>query len=99
MNLEYHVPRLGKLNVELFPVAQKAFDLLEHANHIERMKRNHQLGIIRNVYEGAHHSRWEYVMTILHIINHLNKIGSKSFGLSNAARLWSLRGSRRRRLG
>lgn len=83
MNLEYHVPRLGKLNVELFPVAQKAFDLLEHANHIERMKRNHQLGIIRNVYEGAHHSRWEYVMTILHIINHLNKIGSKSFGLSN----------------
>ncbi len=83
MNLEYHVPRLGKLKVRLFKNAQKAYELLEHANHIEKMKRNHQLGVIRNVYEGAHHTRWEYVMTILYIINYLVKARVKGYGLSN----------------
>jgi len=81
--IEYQIPRLGKLTANLYPTAQIAYQLLDIGKHIERMKHNPQLGIIRSVYEGAHHTRWEYVVTQLYIVDHLNRFGPKGIGLSN----------------
>lgn len=72
MNLSYHVPQLGKISTTLYPLAEKTFKLLEYYGHIDRMRKISQLGVIRNVYEGAHHSRWEYVMLQLSLIHKLS---------------------------
>jgi hypothetical protein len=88
--LEYHLPTLGTLNVGLFPLASKAYYLLDKNGHIQHLKRMNQLGIIRNVYQGAHHSRWEYIMAQLSLVYELatrvNEEGRKieqSYGLSS----------------
>jgi len=66
--LEYHIPGLGKIRAELFEYSSKAYELLNKHGHINRMREIEQLGVIRSVYEGVHHPRWEYVMTQLGII-------------------------------
>jgi len=71
ITLEYHVPRLGKITARLYPYAAHTYRLLDKYKHIDRMRRIDHLGVIRTVYEGAHHSRWEYVMTQLGLIHQL----------------------------
>ncbi len=73
-NLEYHVPQLGKISIKLYPFATETYNLLDHYGHIDRMRKIDQLGVIRSVYEGAHHSRWEYVMVQLSLIHQLSSI-------------------------
>jgi hypothetical protein len=82
--IEYQIPRLGNLTATLYPAADIAYRVLESGQHLTRMKANPQLGVIRNVYEGAHHTRWEYVVTQLFLIDLLKKEPSVSgLGLSN----------------
>lgn len=72
MTLEYHVPQLGKISTKLYPYSIQTYELLNHYGHIDRLRSIDQLGVIRNVYEGAHHSRWEYVMLQLSLIYKLS---------------------------
>lgn len=85
MKLEYQVPQLGKVTIRLFDHAIETYKLLNKYGHVERMKDIDQLGVISRVYEGAHHSRWEYVMVQLGLINKLNEIGG--FGLSSKIKI------------
>jgi hypothetical protein len=83
MDIEYQVPRLGILRARLYSTAKKAYDILAQGGHIERMRVNPQLGVIRGVWEGAHHTRWEYVVTQLFLIDRLSNEGPQWTGLSN----------------
>lgn len=70
INLRYHVPQLGEIKCWICkPYAANCFNLLNHYGHIKRMESIDQLGVIRNVFEGAHHPRWEYVILQLYIVN------------------------------
>jgi hypothetical protein len=80
ITLEYHVPQLGKVTARLYPFATESYRLLDHYGHIDRMREIDQLGVIRNVYEGAHHSRWEYVMVQLGLIHHLSTLKDVNTG-------------------
>ncbi|MFX0196027.1 MAG: hypothetical protein ACFFCW_07885 [Candidatus Hodarchaeota archaeon] len=66
--VECHLPMLGAVKARLFPLADTCYRLLEKHGHIERLHRIDQLGVIRQIYQGAHHSRWEYVMAQLALI-------------------------------
>lgn len=81
ITLEYHVPQLGKVTARLYPSAAESYRLLDHYSHIDRMREIDQLGVIRNVYEGAHHSRWEYVMVQLGLIHHLSTLKDEETGV------------------
>lgn len=70
--LEYHLPGLGRITAKLYPFSEKCYGFLNSHNQINRMREMDQLGVIRNVYEGAHHSRWEYVMTQLSLVYKLS---------------------------
>ena len=86
--LEYHVPQLGKVSAMLCPWCKRTYDLLDKCGHIDRLRRIDQLGVIRNVYEGVHHSRWEYVMLQLSLICTLRKDDeSKGLGLSSTGKI------------
>ena len=80
----YFLPQLGRLNVELYPYATKCYNLLNNYGHIKRLKNIDQLGVVRNVYEGAHHPRWEYVILQLSLINRLKELYlARGLGLSS----------------
>lgn len=82
--LNYYLPQLGRVKVDLYSHAFKCYHLLENYDHIERLKKIDQLGVVRNVYEGAHHPRWEYVILQLHLINRLRNLKKvKGSGLSS----------------
>ncbi len=78
MTLEYHLPRLGKISARLYDYAQEAYKLLGNYGHIQKLRDIDQLGVIKNVYEGAHHSRWEYVILQLYLIDKVNTIKDES---------------------
>ena len=69
--VEYHLPTVGPVRARLFPLAAKCFQLLDAKGHIERLRQIDQLGVVRRVRQGAHHSRWEYVVAQLTLIHQL----------------------------
>ena len=78
------MPQLGKVTARLYPFAAESYRLLDHYGHIDRMREIDQLGVIRNVYEGAHHSRWEYVMVQLGLLHHLRTSENENTGVNHA---------------
>lgn len=80
-------PLLGRLNVHLYPHATKCYHLLDKYDHIDRLKNIDQLGVVRQVYEGAHHPRWEYVILQLNIVNRIKKMElARGLGLSSTTK-------------
>ena len=56
------LPILGKINVNFYCSSSKVFDLYEKENEFERQKKIKHLGLISKVFEGASHTRYEYLM-------------------------------------
>lgn len=67
----YNLPGFGLVRIRLYPNVQKIFDFLEKYQHITHLKDLNQLGAIRQVLPGAHHTRYEYLMAQLAIITEL----------------------------
>lgn len=80
MILNYNVPQLGKVTSRLYDEAVNCYDFLDYYSYIEKMKTTDQLGVIRGIHEGAHHSRWEYVMVQLSLIHQLSTLKDDDTG-------------------
>ncbi len=79
----YNLPGFGLVRVRLFPYAKTVFDFLEQYEHVRALKGIDQLGPIRQVLPGAHHTRYEYLMAQLAIITELCHLrGQLPAGLS-----------------
>ena len=79
--LTYHLPPLGRIKTTLYKEAAELYDFLESCNEIERLKQLDHLGIIRFAIEGAHHSRWEYIILTMSLIDRCREV--KSIHLSS----------------
>lgn len=78
-SIEYMIPRLGLVNFNLYGESENLYDLLQYGGHIIRLKKNPQLGVISSVYEGAHHTRWEYVAVQLYILELFRRDGTGNY--------------------
>src|SRR4051794_10193614 len=67
--LEYYVPPLGTVRTTLHDESADVYRYLRRVGEVERLNRLDHLGIIRNAIPGAHHPRWEYVNSILRVID------------------------------
>lgn len=67
-DLTYNLPGFGFANCSTFDMATAFFDLLDKHGLIEKLKNTSQLGTMRYVYPGAHHTRYEYVFTQIMLI-------------------------------
>jgi hypothetical protein len=67
--ISYNLPGFGFANCALFPEAEKLYSLLEKKGILEKTKNTYQLGTMRFVYPGAHHTRYEYIFTQLMLIS------------------------------
>ena len=66
--LPYNLPGYGFANCYLIGQAIELMDLLESNGIIEKMQNTCQLGTMKYVYPGAHHTRYEYIFTQLMLI-------------------------------
>ena len=57
----YHLPGVGTLEVRLLPYTEHIINFLDHYGHIKKLHETNQLGSLRQLYQGAHHTRYEYV--------------------------------------
>ncbi|MFQ7293381.1 MAG: hypothetical protein ACLRQ0_14315 [Monoglobales bacterium] len=69
--IKYNLPGYGFTKCYVFDYAIKLIDILTQKDLIEKMKNTYQLGTMRYVYPGAHHTRYEYVFTQLLLISNL----------------------------
>ncbi|MBC6997048.1 hypothetical protein [Cytophaga sp. FL35] len=78
----YNVPGIGNLTANLFGYTQNLYDFLDNYEHINRLRRINQLGRLRDVFQGAHHNRYEYVFLQLSLISELCQHKRGDLGLS-----------------
>lgn len=69
--IKYNLPGHGFTNCYLFEKAAELIDIFTEKGLIEKMKNTYQLGTMKYVYPGAHHTRYEYVFTQLLLISNL----------------------------
>lgn len=71
MRETYNLPGYGLITYDLFPHARAVYDHLAGIGLVRRLKQTNQLGALREVLPGAHHTRFEYVMAQLAMITEL----------------------------
>lgn len=77
--IKYNIPQLGKIEAVIYGnYAKKCYEYLKKEKYIDKLKEIDQLGIIRKSLEGVHHTRWEYVVLQIYLIN---KLKDKKMGL------------------
>jgi len=74
VDLQYHLPMLGLIKGHLFNESENLYRVLLTTGEIDRLKDLEHLGAIRLAWEGARHSRWEYVVLILALIEKCREI-------------------------
>jgi hypothetical protein len=67
----YNLPGYGLVEYQLYPHAKEVWDLLSRKGHIQRFKKTDHLGSLREIFPGAHHTRYEYVIAQLALITEL----------------------------
>ncbi|WMJ75386.1 hypothetical protein RCC89_19805 [Cytophagaceae bacterium ABcell3] len=80
--ISYNVPGIGNLTANLFNYTINLYDFIDQYGHIKRFRRIHQLGRLIDVFQGAHHNRYEYVFLQLSLISELCANKNSDLGLS-----------------
>ena len=60
-DIKYNLSGYGFASCLVFGATEKYIDLFEEHGLIEKAKRISQLGVMKYVYPGAHHTRYEYI--------------------------------------
>ncbi|MBC2579863.1 hypothetical protein [Clostridium sp. DJ247] len=69
--ISYNLPSYGNVSCYLFPITEQVYDLLDNYSHITRLRNISQLGTIKYIFPGAHHTRYEYVFMQLMLISNI----------------------------
>ena len=69
--ISYNLPGYGFANCYLIGQANDVMNMFDVTGIIAKMKNTCQLGTMKYVYPGAHHTRYEYVFTQLMLISNI----------------------------
>ena len=83
--IEYQYPDLGTVQVQLQNESASIFEFLRSKGEIECFEKLDQLGALRIVHKSSHHSRWEYMVLQMYLVEELRK--KRVFGLSTSVPL------------
>lgn len=79
--LSYNLPGYGFAKCYIMGQAIDLMNLLSGAGLIEKMQGTCQLGTMKYVYPGAHHTRYEYVFTQLLLISNVVSVENVRYGV------------------
>lgn len=81
--LTYNLPGYGLLKTRLYPYTQAFFDFLKNYEYDKRFYSIDHLGAIRDIFQGLHNTRYEYIFVQWAFISELIKNEeNKGLGLS-----------------
>ncbi len=86
ITLEYHLPGFGRITTTLYDKSRDLYYMLEAGGEIQRLKQMDHLGMVRLAWEGAHHSRWEYMILMCYLFDRAKET-QPGIGLSNSIKL------------
>lgn len=81
--LTYTLPGYGLLKVSLFPYTQAFLEFLSYYRHHERFHNTNHLGALRDIFHGAHNTRYEYIFIQWTFISELINQKENNLGLSS----------------
>lgn len=70
-NIKYNLPGYGFATCIVFDATEKYLNLFEEYGLIEKSKKVSQLGVMKYIYPGAHHTRYEYIFTQMMLISNI----------------------------
>lgn len=82
--ISYNLPGYGFASCYLMGQAIDLIDMLEDTGILEKMKNTCQLGTMKYVYPGAHHTRYEYVFTQLMLISNVISVENPQYSVDFA---------------
>ena len=82
--ISYNLPGYGFASCYLIGQAIDLMDMLEDAGVLEKMKNTCQLGTMKYIYPGAHHTRYEYVFTQLMLISNVISVENPQYAVDFA---------------
>jgi len=59
--ISYNLPGFGMLSIDMYPYTQMLFDFLSQLGYENKFHETNQLGSLRDIFPGAHHTRYEYI--------------------------------------
>jgi hypothetical protein len=79
----------GYIDINLYEYTEKINDFLnrDKINEIHRLKKLNQLGLISEIYESTHHSKWEYIIIQMYLSQLISN--EKGYGLKSNIKLKS----------
>lgn len=80
--IKYNLPGCGLLFANIYSHTEALNEFLGDYGHIERLQRLDQLGRLRDVFPGAHHTRYEYVFLQWALISELSNVKDSKLGLN-----------------
>lgn len=86
MRLSYVLPLIGPIEIELYDFAENLYKILKSKGEIQRLQSLAHLGVLQDLFPGIKHSRWDYTIVNLYLIDLL-----RLEGLSSAKKVGSLR--------
>jgi len=85
MKFTYSIPTIGKVEINFNGYPYKFYQIMERHNEVERLKKLEHLGVLQNIFPGIRHTRWDYTMTMLYLIQRLREAGLE--GLSRTRKV------------
>lgn len=82
--IAYNLPGYGFASCHLMGQAIDLMDMLEDTGILEKMKNTCQLGTMKYIYPGAHHTRYEYVFTQLMLISNVISVENPQYDVDFA---------------
>ncbi|MCB2168151.1 MAG: hypothetical protein KQI78_10835 [Deltaproteobacteria bacterium] len=76
------LPILGQININFYCLSSEVVSLYEKTDEFERQKKIRHLGLISKVFEGASHTRYEYLMLQAGLTDLLDNLHKGSATLS-----------------
>lgn len=82
--LTYNIPGAGNITANVFSYTNTISSFFEEIGHLDKLRKVNQLGYLRNNFEGAHHSRYEYVFLQWALTSELCKQPKSNDGLRSS---------------
>lgn len=88
MKFTYSIPLIGSVEIELKGYPEKFYLFLEKKGEVKRLQRLDHLGVLQDVFMGMRHTRWDYTVAMLYLIQQFSR--SKLEGLSAGKKINNL---------
>jgi hypothetical protein len=86
--IKHSIPSLGEVTIELKGYQQIFFNIMDRNREVTRLAKLAHLGTLQDVFLGIRHTRWDYTIAMLHIIQQLSE--AKVEGLSTNKKVQGL---------